>query len=154
MSVRSFVGLYLGRAISRRQPEGSIAVHNRLAESFREFFLNIHDQSNRDESLYLGTLEVLNELVQAGVFRVLRQVNPGIGSLTLDWHGLLGRFINLKRSDGGPGEPNLKILWNSINEVVVNADNSEMIEETVLDILMAVNARVNAVGIKWGYRAT
>ena len=84
VSVRSFVGLYLGRAISRRQPEGSIAVHNRLAESFREFFLNIHDQSNRDESLYLGTLEVLNELVQAGVFRVLRQVNPGIDSFTLD----------------------------------------------------------------------
>ena len=103
----------------------------RLSESFRGFFLNIHDQSNRDESLYLGTLEVLNELVQAGVFRVLRQVNPGIGSLTLDWHGLLGRFVNLKRSDGGLGKPNPKILWNAINEVVVNADNSEMIGDAV-----------------------
>ena len=54
--------------------------------------------------------------------------------MTLDWHGLLVRFVNLKRSDGGPGKPNPKILWNAINEVVVNADNSEMIEETVLDI--------------------
>ena len=84
MSVRSFVGLHLCGAISRRQPGGSIAVHNRLAKSFKEFFLNIHDHSNRDESLYLGTLEFLNELDQAGVFWVLRQVNPGIDSLTLD----------------------------------------------------------------------
>ena len=84
VSGRSFVRLHLGGAISRLQPRGSIAVHNRLDESFREFFLNIHDHSNRDESLYLGTLEFLNELDQAGVFWVLRQVNPGIDSLTLD----------------------------------------------------------------------
>ena len=82
--MRSFLGLHLGGAISRLKPGGSVAVHTRLAESFREFFLNIHDHSNRDESLYLGTLEFLNELDQAGVFWVLRQVNPGIDSLTLD----------------------------------------------------------------------
>ena len=51
--------------------------------------------------------------------------------MTLDWHGLLGRFVNLKRSDGSPGKPTPKILWNAINEVVVNADNSEMIGDNV-----------------------
>ena len=155
LSVRSVVGLHLDEAISRLHPGGSLAVHNRMAESFREFFNEIRDHSDHDELLFPGTLEVINELDHAGILLGIATGKSRHGlKETLDRNGLMGRFVNLKTSDDGPGKPNPTILLDAIKEVGVTADNTVMIGDTTYDIAMAVNASVNAIGVNWGYHTT
>jgi len=153
-SVRSVVGLHLVEAISRLHPEGSAADHDRMAGHYKEAFFEIRNHPDHAEPLYEGTLEVLDGLDAAGVLLGVATGKSRRGlEATLDRHGLLDRFVNLKTSDDGPGKPDPTILLNAMNEVGADRENTVMIGDTVYDISMAVNAQVKAIGVNWGYHA-
>ena len=153
--VRSVVGLHLVEAIGRLHPEGSTADHNRLVDHYKEAFFEIRNQPDHAEPLYEGTLEVLDRLNGAGVLLGVATGKSRRGlEATLDRHGLLERFVNLKTSDDGPGKPNPTILQDAMREMGAERENTIMIGDTVYDISMAVNAQVKPIGVNWGYHAT
>ena len=100
-------------------------------------------------------MEVLDRLDEAGVLLGVATGKSRRGlEATLDRHGLLERFVNLKTSDDGPGKPNPTILQDAMREVGAERENTIMIGDTVYDISMAVNAQVKPIGVNWGYHAT
>jgi phosphoglycolate phosphatase len=151
-NVRSIVGLQLIEAIGRLYPEGAAWEHERLAQHYKGAFLEIRNRPDHDEPLFEGTREVINALDCAGVLLGIATGKSRRGlEATLERHGLLDRFVSLKTSDDGPGKPNPTILLDAMRELGVESENTVMIGDTIFDVTMAVNAKVTAIGVDWGY---
>jgi phosphoglycolate phosphatase len=150
--VRSIVGLQLVEAIGRLHPEGAAPEHERLAQYYKDAFLEIRNRPDYDEPLYEGTREVIDALNSAGVLLGVATGKSRRGlNATLERHGLLDRFVSLKTSDDGPGKPNPTILLDAMRELGAKPENTVMIGDTVFDVTMAANAKVTSIGVDWGY---
>jgi phosphoglycolate phosphatase len=104
------------------------------------------------EPLYPGAVETLDDLEADGVLLAVATGKSRRGLVaTLDRHGLAERFTVLKTADDAPGKPNPDMLLAAMSETGASPDSTVMIGDTVFDIEMAVNARIPAIGVSWGY---
>ena len=69
----------------------------------------------------------------------------------LKMHDLGDYFSTIKTADDGPGKPNPQILLDAMVENGVDPGETVMIGDTTFDILLAKNAGVFGIGVKWGY---
>ncbi len=70
---------------------------------------------------------------------------------SLERHGLSRHFVTLKTADDGPGKPHPQILLDAMAELGVAPEHTLVAGDTTYDMAMAVNARVRALGVAWGY---
>lgn len=151
-AVRRVVGLPLRVAMGKLLPGSGPEDHDQLAKSYTEAFRGLRDKGEVEDPLYPGTLDVLSTLEDAGW---LLGIATGKGrrglQLTLETHGLNGRFQTLQTADNAPGKPDPGMLLNAMSETGASPANTVMIGDTTFDMEMAVSAGTMAIGVSWGY---
>ena len=153
-AVRRVIGLPLEVAIARLAPGQPGDRVRGLGDAFRDAFFELQARPDHHEPLYAGVREILGRLQAAGA---LMGVATGKGrrglAATLDRHGLTGHFVTLQTSDRARGKPDPDMLLQAMAETGVRPAHTVMVGDTVFDMQMAANARVDAVGVSWGYHA-
>ena len=153
--VREVVGLPLVEAIARLAPDAGDDGHGRLAGHYQDAFKELRTRPDHEEPLYPGTIEALDALASMGL---LLGVATGKGrrglDMTLERHGIEGRFVTLKTSDDGPGKPNPDMLRLAMADVGAGEADTVMIGDTTFDMSMARAAGVACIGVSWGYHTT
>lgn len=120
---------------------------------------NYHDEVRRGVrtrppgkiSPFPGAHEVLDHLEAEGYLLgiVTSRSSHRLHEL-LDEQGLADRFQTYKTADLGPGKPNPHLLLEAMSELGVDAERTFMVGDTTFDVLMAVNAGAQAIGVSWG----
>lgn len=151
-AVRRVVGLPLAASVARLNPALAVPDCDRVAEFYKQAFGDMRRDSGFNEPMFPGVRELLDGLEAEGV---VLGVATGKGRrglrITLEHHGLLGRFTTLQTADDAPGKPHPEMLRRAMAETGVGADATAMIGDTTYDIVMALNAGTAAIGVGWGY---
>jgi phosphoglycolate phosphatase len=149
---RRVIGLPLREALAALAPAGAGLDPALLAERYKEAFVAARTGRNFEEPLFPGAIEALDALDAAGYLLGVA-TGKGLSGLerTLSRHDILGRFVTLQTSDGGPGKPNPDMLLRAMADTGVEAAACVMIGDTVFDVRMARAAGAKAVGVAWGY---
>lgn len=151
-AVRRVVGLRLETAIAALLPEPEEAAVAALAEGYRQAFFELRSRPDHHEPLFPGVHAALEALGRPEVLLGIATGKNRRGLLvSLERHGLAEHFVTLKTADDGPGKPHPAILERAMAELGVGPADTVMIGDTIFDIEMAVNARVGALGVSWGY---
>ncbi len=151
-SVRRVIGLPLRVAMQQLLPHTDTEEHKKLENSYKEAFGDLRWRGEVFDPLYPGAMDVLNDLEEKGW---LLGIATGKGlrglKMTLETHGLMGRFQTLQTADSAPGKPNPGMLLNAMRDTGTDAQGTVMIGDTTFDMEMAVNAGAMAIGVSWGY---
>ena len=151
-SIRRIIGLPLTQGISFLDPKISQNVVDKIQEAYSSFWQVLRKQSELDEPLYPGTVEVLEILIARGWILGIATGKSYRGLIaTLEKHKILEMFESLQTADKSRGKPDPEMLINAMNDVGAPAKNSFMIGDTTFDMEMAFNAGVTAIGVEWGY---
>lgn len=154
LATRRTVGLPLGEAIGRLLPVGEEARLDDVVAQYKKAAYILRQQPEHEEPLYPGVPEVLKSLSAKGYQLGVATGKSRRGLLaTLQRHALGDHFVTLKTADDGPGKPNPDILQDAMAETGAVPETTIMIGDTTFDILMAVRARAQAIGVAWGYHA-
>ena len=114
--------------------------------------VDLRRRPDHDEPLFPGAREALSALDRPDVLLGIATGKGRRGLLhVLEHHGLVDRFATLKTADDGPGKPHPAILEEAMAELGVDPVDTVMVGDTVFDVQMARNARVEAIGVAWGY---
>ncbi|MCW5770521.1 MAG: HAD-IA family hydrolase [Rhodospirillaceae bacterium] len=150
--VRRVVGLPLAQSVARMRPTLAAAECERIADLYKQAFGDMRAAAPVEEPLFPGVRALLDALEAEGV---LLGVATGKGRrglrITLEQHGLLGRFVTLQTADDAPGKPDPAMLRRAMDEAGARAADTAMIGDTSYDMLMARNAGTAAIGVAWGY---
>ncbi|MFQ5955405.1 MAG: HAD-IA family hydrolase [Kiloniellales bacterium] len=150
--VRRVIGLSLKAAIAALLPDGAPVAPERVADSFRQAFLQLRQQSDHIEPLYPGATVALDALETAGRLLGIASGKSRRGVIaTLAQHGLTERFATLKSADDGPGKPAPDMVVQAMAEVGAGPRHTAVVGDTVFDMQMAMGAGVQAIGVAWGY---
>jgi phosphoglycolate phosphatase len=151
-AVRRVVGLPLAASVGRLEPLLALAECARVAELYKQAFVDMRRDRAIEEPLFPGVRDLLDGLAAEGV---LLGVATGKGQrglrITLEQHGLLGRFATLQTADDAPGKPHPEMLRRAMAETGADPAATAMIGDTTYDIVMALNAGTAAIGVGWGY---
>ncbi len=151
-AVRRVVGLPLAASVERLCPTLGATECERVAELYKQAFTEMRRGDPIDEPLFPGMRELLDALEGEGV---LLGVATGKGRrglrVTLEHHGLLGRFATLQTADDAPGKPHPEMLRRAMAETGAEPAATAMIGDTTYDILMGLSAGTAAIGVAWGY---
>ena len=105
----------------------------------------------REESLFPGIVDVLNQVEEAGyLLSIITSRSSGRLQELLDANGIGKRFITLKTTDNGPGKPNPFLMNQTLSELGIEKENAVMVGDTTFDMLMARSAGTAAIGVSWG----
>ncbi len=152
-AVRRIVGLHLEDGVARLAPDLSPEMIEAVCRDYVSFANNLRDLGQHEEPLFPGVREVLDILEEWDVIVGIATGRSRRGlALTLEQHGLGGRFLITKTSDDGPGKPDPRIMLDAIAEAGAVPESTVMIGDTVFDISMARQAKAFAVGVDWGYQ--
>ena len=151
-SIRRIIGLPLTQGISFLDPEIPETVIGKIQEAYSSFWQVLRKQSELDEPLYPGTVEVLEKLISRGWILGIATGKSYRGLIgTLEKHKILEMFESLQTADKAAGKPDPEMLINAMDEVGSTAKNTFMIGDTTFDMAMALNAGVTGIGVDWGY---
>ncbi|HCX15070.1 MAG TPA: haloacid dehalogenase, partial [Rhodospirillaceae bacterium] len=141
------IGLTLDEALLRLFPEVRAETHQHMEATYRKIFKRLRSESDYQEPLFPGTLEVLDALDEEGYLLGIAtgKARRGVDQL-LKRHSLEGRFVTIQTPDKAPGKPHPGMILNALSETGVEPGNTVMIGDTSFDILMAVAANVASIG--------
>lgn len=150
--VRRIVGLSLLEAVAQLLPEGDGETVAAVTQSYKDVFIALREAGGVHEPLYDGLLETLEELEASGwtLGVATGKSDRGLHHV-LETHGLTGRFVTLQTADRHPSKPHPAMVELAMTEAGAAPETTVMIGDTSFDMAMAVNARVRAVGVDWGY---
>ncbi len=150
--VRRIVGLSLIEAVTQLLPDGDEATVAAVTQAYKEGFSELRQSGGVHEPLYDGLLETLEELTASGWLLGVATGKSDRGLRhVLETHGLSDRFVTLQTADRHPSKPHPAMVELAIAEAGATPETTAMIGDTSFDMAMAVNARVRAVGVNWGY---
>ena len=150
--VRRIVGLSLTEAVAQLHPEGDHDIVAAVTQSYKDGFVELRQAGGLHEPLYDGLLEILETLEASGwVLGVATGKSDRGLRHVLETHGLSDRFVTLQTADRHPSKPHPAMVELAILEAGAAPETTAMIGDTSFDMEMAVNARVRAVGVDWGY---
>jgi len=151
-AVRRVIGLPLAECMARLAPSEQPARHGRLAEAYKAYFFELRQRPDHHEPLFDGALDALDALSASGYLLGIATGKARRGLIAvLERHGIVRRFVTLQTSDLAPGKPSPDMLLRAIAETGADRDDTLMIGDTTFDMLMARNAGVRAIGVRWGY---
>lgn len=144
---RHVIGLGLHDALSTALPQLAPSEYFRVAERYRHHFLSIDEQLN----LFAGASELIEKLHAYGL---LLGVATGKSRRGLDralaTSGLGEFFHGTRCADETHPKPHPAMLEEIMAELGVGAERTLMVGDTTHDLLMARNARVDALAVSFG----
>lgn len=150
--IKRIVGLSLEEAVKKLVPAGNLSDVDNLVAKFKIAYQRQRADLGHEEDLFDGireTLEWLNGndyLVGIATGNSTRGLNR-----ILETHNLVDYFLNTQTADLHPSKPNPAMLYKAMNDVGARADQTILIGDTSFDMLMAKNAKVDGLGVTWGY---
>jgi phosphoglycolate phosphatase len=150
-AVRRIVGLSLVEAMVELMAVPSEATGVRLAERYKEAFLEHRSRPEFHEPLFPGTRELLDSLLERGFLLGVAtgKAMRGLRSV-LELHGLERYFTTLQTADLHPSKPHPAMLRAAMSATGIGPDATMLIGDTTFDILMARAAKALPVGVSWG----
>lgn len=151
-AVRRLVGLSLPQAVRLLAPGHDEERYAALDSAYREAFRSAREGGSLDEPLYDGIAQLIERLHdQDWTLGVATGKSRRGLDHCLATHGLTHRFVTLQTADDHPSKPHPSMIDAALAETGIEASRCVMIGDTQFDMAMAVNARVRAVGVDWGY---
>ena len=152
-TIRSFVGNGINKLLERALPEGEKTEENILR--MRSVFIPYYDEHNADLTVpYEGIPELLVRLQKDGV-----QLSVASNKYQSATEKLVEHFfpnINFLKVLGQrsevPIKPDPAIVTEILNAAGVSKDAVLYVGDSGVDMLTALNAQVDAVGVTWGFR--
>ena len=150
---RFMVGDGVMKLFERALPEGEKSEENVLR--IREYFMPFYEVHNADLSHpYDGVLELLAELKKRGVRMAVASNKYHAATLKLVEHFFHDTpfEIVLGNRDGVPVKPDPQIVDEILAHTGVERSKVLYVGDTNVDMRTAINARVDCVGVAWGFR--
>lgn len=149
------VGRSLIETMQDLLPGADAALHAALAGDYRRAFHGLRASGGYLEPMFEGARETLIALaampgIQLGL--ATGKSRRGVDTL-LAREELTGLFQTIQTADDAPSKPHPAMLLQALSETGIHATEAVMIGDTVHDIAMAVNARIPAIGVSWGYHS-
>lgn len=126
-----------------------------IGEIYKNFFYQSRIANKHPMPLYDGTLNALVELqLHDDILLGIATGNSRRGvNAFLDKHELQDVFFTTQCASECPSKPHPDMILRAMNECGVNANQTIMIGDTSFDMQMAINAKVHAIGVNWGYHS-
>ena len=152
-TIRSFVGNGINKLLERALPEGEKTEENILR--MRSVFIPYYDEHNADLTVpYEGIPELLVRLQNDGVQLAVASNKYQAATEKLVAHFFPNiNFVKVlgQRSDV-PIKPDPAIVTDILKVAGVGQDAVLYVGDSGVDMLTALNAQVDAVGVTWGFR--
>ncbi len=152
MRTLSVVGLSLPEAIAILAHQHSKETQEALVESYRQGSTILRERGDT-EVLYPGIAELIAALgrrddVVLGI--ATGKSHRGVVRLfdQHDWHQ---HFATIQTADNNPSKPHPQMILSAMAETGALPENTVMVGDSSFDMAMARAARVQAVGVAWGY---
>lgn len=153
-AIRRIVGLSLVEAVLELMVEPDPAAAPRLAERYKEAFLEYRARPDYLEPLFPGTLDLLDTLIKRGFVLGVATGKAMRGlRFVLEHHGLERHFATLQTADLHPSKPHPAMLLAAMAATGTSPEATMLIGDTTYDILMARAAGAMPVGVGWGNHA-
>ncbi len=154
-ATRRIVGLSLVEAMQALLPDADAALHQSLAEDYKQAFRRLHGRGLVEEPLFDGILAALDALEADGWLLGVATGKSDRGlARCLEAHGLTRRFVTLQTADRHPSKPHPAMVHAAVAEAGAAPETTAMIGDTSYDMLMARSASAHAVGVAWGYHGS
>ncbi|MEG2312563.1 HAD-IA family hydrolase, partial [Brevundimonas sp.] len=149
--VRQIVGLTLDKALHVLEPQLTMGELAEFVAAFQNSFRTRYE-AGHEEPLYDGVMQTLRLLKRDGwkLSIATGQNSRGVARNLArpEWSDL---FASAHCSSDGPGKPDPSMLLAAVHKNGATLDRTVMIGDTSHDMLMAVNAKVAAQGVGWGF---
>lgn len=146
-AARHVIGLGLTEALRHVVPDAPESMYEPLAARYRHHFL----AQDRAIPLFGGARETIAELHDAGYWLGIATGKSQAGLCrVLESTGLKKYFHATRTADQAFSKPHPAMLLELMDELAVSAGRALMIGDTTHDVLMAQNAKVDAVAVTYG----
>lgn len=153
-ATRRIVGLSLVEAMQALLPNADADLHIALAADYKAAFWRLRAEGLVEEPLFDGIADLLDRLRDDGWLLAVATGKSDRGlAHVLDHHGLTGHFISLQTADRHPSKPHPSMIAQAMADAGAAPETSAMIGDTSYDVLMALAAGTQALGVGWGYHA-
>jgi phosphoglycolate phosphatase len=147
-AIRNIIGLGLGEAVASLLPRCDSQTQSRVVERYREHFLHL-DQT--DMPLFPGVRDGLASLAQRGYLLAVATGKARRGlSRVLRETGLEALFAASRCADESFSKPHPQMLLDILDQTGVAPAAALMVGDTVYDMEMARNARVDGLAVSYG----
>ena len=145
---RRVIGLGLGEAMAVLYPEVSSSTRSRFCTVYRDYF---RSREVTPDHLFEGIVEMLGRLKSRGHKLAVATGKTRTGlEVALGSTGIAGFFDSTRCADETASKPNPLMLRQLMSELRVSSHDTLMIGDSVHDLRMAQNARVEAVAVSCG----
>lgn len=152
-TIRRIVGLSLVEAMRMLLPEAEDALHQRIAQDYKDAFFRLRSTGvMAEEPLYDGIADLLAALSAKGWLLGVAtgKSDRGLAHI-LAHHGIADHFITLQTADRHPSKPHPSMIDTAMRDAGAVAEHTAMIGDTSFDMAMARAAGARAIGVAWGY---
>ena len=147
-AVRDIIGLGLAEAVDQLFPLVALAVQSAVVDAYRQHYLS---PQHREVTLFSGVVELLDQLDSAGYLLAVATGKSRRGlDRALSETGLNSRFVATRTVDECHSKPHPQMLQDIADQTGVATGQMLMIGDGVMDIQMAANAEVMALGVSTG----
>lgn len=148
-----FVGNGINKLFERALPEDARNEENIL--KIRKSFLEYYDVHNCDYTKpYKGITELLETLSNKGVAMAVasNKYDSATQNIVRHFFGSFQFASILGNVEGCPTKPNPQIVENTICKYPCDKSDILFVGDSGVDMQTAINAGVDACGVKWGFR--
>jgi phosphoglycolate phosphatase len=147
-AIRNIIGLGLSEAVASLLPQCDPEAQSRVVARYREHFLHL-DQT--EMPLFPGVRDGLASLAQRGYLLAVATGKARRGlSRVLRETGLEHLFVASRCADESFSKPHPQMLLDILEETGVVPAAALMVGDTVYDMQMARNARVDGLAVSYG----
>ena len=150
--IKAGIGQKLDIAIRSYLPFEHKGTLDEVIRQYRQWYLKKDLEGKQFEPLFENIKTVLEKLYQDGwqlgiaTNKSLRGLNRG-----LRHHGIEKFFSIIMTTDNFIPKPNKAMAMHALKTLKVKNSDAFMIGDTVYDIKMGKNAKINTIGVTWGY---
>ncbi|AHK78847.1 HAD family hydrolase [Ectothiorhodospira haloalkaliphila] len=146
--LRHVIGLGMREAIVDLYPQADDALIRDFTAAYRERFLHT---DNTPAPLFPGVTDLLDDLAEQGYWLAIAtgKSRAGLDRVLKDTR-LEKRFLATRCADESFSKPHPQMLESLLDELGVAPSDALMIGDSNLDLLMAVNARTQGLGVTSG----
>jgi phosphoglycolate phosphatase len=149
---RRVIGLSLIEAMAALLPDAPPEQHLKLADDYKQAFMDLRTAGQVEEPLFDGVLDLLDALEDDGWLLAVATGKSDRGlKHCLDRHGIHARFVSLQTADRHPSKPHPSMVDQAIADAGAAPDTTIVVGDTSFDMAMAVAAGAAGIGAGWGY---
>ena len=152
-AMHDVVGRSLDEAVKRLLPKVDGEMHHSVAEAYRSIYFD--RCRNYQPPLFDGVLETLEALCDSGYLLGIVTGKSARGlAHTMAYHRLEPYFCVWRSADHCPSKPHPAMVNECMAELCMTQSQTSLVGDSHLDMQMAVNSGVPAIGVSFGAQSS